>query len=635
MSENKVKTTTRVYKYGVVFDLPIARNFPETAINELHKSNQLWNNLVKIHRNNQEIYEQTRRDVSPDYRYLAEEIDRLNEAIDMAYKKDLRAAHLAASSRDKNHPLIRPVHEKIKDLKAQRGEVFKQIKGPRNEAKKLFDPKALEQDFWNEIKAACLIENSEIDANIANEIQRYFKTARSKALTDGGTLRFHGFDGTGFWHWRLRLSTKYAGRRVTANGVKWHELFAIQNGDELSTNLDTKQFMLLGKREIGKGKKNAVRARATLSGKGKKALDIEFDILLHRPIPENAQIQNVKLIRRRTGDQFKYHICFTVKIPEEPDKNNIYKLAVGIDPGFREEEARETRIDLREYMPLRVAYYAFSDPKRSGGNISVSKEMADKASLYNEIKSATDKSAAELEQRLLPLIKGVVIPEGYENKKGREKQIQAIINANRKSKTLSFEHTYKLAKWVRYDTEHGDQIFSKSLVTLLDVWLENNKHEYMGLHGLRRRLFLWRDEKFKIEASRLVKMAKQEKFIIAVENTKYERMIGVDKGTTDLSPQARANRMLAAPATFVSALKNAADRESVPFVKVPAQHTSKTCSNCHKVNRKLESEAEWICPSCGKEHDRDHNAAINIARLGLKIWNEQVEKQAGIAEKLY
>ena len=244
MSENKVKTTTRVYKYGVVFDLPIARNFPETAINELHKSNQLWNNLVKIHRNNQEIYEQTRRDVSPDYRYLAEEIDRLNEAIDMAYKKDLRAAHLAASSRDKNHPLIRPVHEKIKDLKAQRGEVFKQIEGPRNEAKKLFDPKALKQDFGNEIKAACSVGNSEIHRENVDTIWSYFNTARSKALTDGGTLRFHGFDGTGFWHWRLRLSTKYAGRRVTANGVKWHELFAIQNGDELSTNLETKQFQI-------------------------------------------------------------------------------------------------------------------------------------------------------------------------------------------------------------------------------------------------------------------------------------------------------------------------------------------------------------------------------------------------------
>ena len=112
-------------------------------------------------------------------------------------------------------------------------------------------------------------------------------------------------------------------------------------------------------------------------------------------------------------------------------------------------------------------------------------------------------------------------------------------------------------------------------------------------------------------------------------------MIGVKKGTTDLSPQARANRMLAAPATFISALKNAADRESVPFVKVPAKHTSKTCSNCHKVNRKLESEAVWVCPSCGREHDRDHNAAINIARLGLEIWNGEVEKKASHAEKLY
>jgi len=71
MSQNWIKTTTRVYKYGVVFDLPIARNFPEDAISELFKANSLWNRLVEIHRDHQSIFEQSRRDASDDYRRLA------------------------------------------------------------------------------------------------------------------------------------------------------------------------------------------------------------------------------------------------------------------------------------------------------------------------------------------------------------------------------------------------------------------------------------------------------------------------------------------------------------------------------------------------------------------------------------
>ena len=48
--------------------------------------------------------------------------------------------------------------------------------------------------------------------------------------------------------------------------------------------------------------------------------------------------------------------------------------------------------------------------------------------------------------------------------------------------------------------------------------------------------------------------------------------------------------------------------------------SSKLCSNCgHRMQYMGLGIREWTCPSCGSEHDRDVNAAINIKNEGLMI----------------
>ena len=60
------------------------------------------------------------------------------------------------------------------------------------------------------------------------------------------------------------------------------------------------------------------------------------------------------------------------------------------------------------------------------------------------------------------------------------------------------------------------------------------------------------------------------------------------------------------------------------FVKVGRFYpSSKTCSCCGYVNKNVVLGVEsWTCPECGARHDRDLNAAKNIAAEGARLLAE-------------
>ena len=70
---------------------------------------------------------------------------------------------------------------------------------------------------------------------------------------------------------------------------------------------------------------------------------------------------------------------------------------------------------------------------------------------------------------------------------------------------------------------------------------------------------------------------------------------------------------------FVSQLKYKAEWEGKNIVFIGRfEPSSRTCNKCGYVKHDLKlSDREWVCPICGKHHDRDINAAINIKMFAL------------------
>ncbi len=68
---------------------------------------------------------------------------------------------------------------------------------------------------------------------------------------------------------------------------------------------------------------------------------------------------------------------------------------------------------------------------------------------------------------------------------------------------------------------------------------------------------------------------------------------------------------------FVGMCTSKAEEAGRTVLQVNPKYTSQVCSGCGTVRKKT-LEERWHSCECGTELDRDHNAALNILRLGFK-----------------
>lgn len=511
------------------------------------------------------------------------------------------------------------------------------------------DEKArLNDEFKQKVNSAVQRENSGMYGNseTADWIKRFdFMVSRRQAFAGvRGWPKRHRFDGSGYWIFRF-------GRN--GSGKKWKELFKPAT---------TSRFTLLDKacgqiKGQNRGLRHVVRGTVILSGEAKEKAHREknkigFSIILHRPIPEDAIIRNAQIVKQRSGKNFQYYVCFNCDLAPTRRKETISDVTIGIDTGWRiiEEMKNQPKNSLRDYgRQIQVATIAFSDARKDYAEICFPERLARKARHLLEIQSDLDKSATRFGKQILPLVKGVTIADDYP---GKQHEIEAkkrfleglkLIGGNI---TLDIERAYKFAKWVQFASFEGNErydIFDSKLKALCHDWLysidkgskRTNKagkvayySRYREMHGLRKHITIARNELYRTIASDLVKgtgrvipelraLEDGNNYRVIVEKLSLHKMAEKKYAHNALSDRALAVRQLVAPGTFLSSIEMAANREKIDFLRVDPRDTSKTCSSCNYKND-IKSEKTWQCSNCNVWHDLDRNAAINIARRGLK-----------------
>lgn len=115
--------------------------------------------------------------------------------------------------------------------------------------------------------------------------------------------------------------------------------------------------------------------------------------------------------------------------------------------------------------------------------------------------------------------------------------------------------------------------------------------------------------------------------------TKENQLIGLEnlsiKGMMKGNKNAK-NYQDIAWSTFVSKLQWKGEKNSCHIVKIDRWFpSSQTCSCCGFKNKEVQIKhlEKWTCPKCGKEHQRDENAAKNIAAESYKVLREAEENQ--------
>lgn len=558
-SRKKSETPTRIYAYALPKG-PLPED-AEAVAAELHRARLLRNDLIAIERERRQRYRDKRRGLFPNLVAIEE-----CEAALVADVDDLAAQIKKAKAATRS----RTVDEISRaGLKRKRAE----LKGLRVRKKALRD--------------ACQSDALEAFAEENNE---WSKARIRETYASWG----------GFWPTFNFVKQSLPSGKADPEHRRWDVAVSMRDGGSMGGDgviavqiqsskrlFDTGVMACTDSRvrvEVISPDRKKPRAMLWLRvGSTEDRLPVwaRFPMLIHRPLPDGAEVKQVWVQRYKSGpSRFRWQVCFVIESP-------TFVKPVRIDP--RPSCAVKIGWKLLADGALRVAHVVGTDGYSEA--ITLSPRNRERFAYVNEKRGQRDDNFEALKKKIGPLLDNA--PEDV---------------------AAMFEHyqqwrSTKRMLAVAYAMRGQGVPANDPLMAALHRWMRNERHNWDTEEGVRSRAINSRNESYRLAARRLAERYGE----IRVSNVDLS---GTAKkpGPEDkhaLEQAQREQRHQAAPSEFVAAMKLAASNVGTEVVKVDAAGARSTCHVC---GEKCDPGAADThdCERCGASWSVDENHCRNL-----------------------
>lgn len=544
---------------------------------QLFLMNKLWNRLVEIERENRQKYFAI-VGADPLVGELQTKLSGLlAERTKLVEERNARRAAARRRAID-----TRDLDERIDGIGYHIRELSVLTKAARKEARGKFTEQldALEQERRSLVKKAR--QESGLWWGNYNAVCDDYNTARSRALKENAELRFHAFDGTGRFFCQIQ------------GGMSVEDLFAGRHSIVQALPVPPEAYVHPSRSErerLARTKLTITVYTATGEDDRRIRRTLTFPMMLHRPMPPEARIKELEVVRKRVGSDFRWSVTFTCRMPSGTAAPvNSSTMACGIDLGWRKTKDGLRVATLRDSAGNTRYIHMLSEK---------SNEFLEKMKHLDDLRSRIDTEFTELQDGLRERLKEPeAAPEAL-------RELLRSILASRKAK-----HG-KLFLLVREWRDNHSE-FEPATLDYLDGCRKRLKRDQNEMDHLREKVLASRTDFYRCRAAEIA----QQYAIIGLEKFDLRKIAKV-KTAVGNNPQApeevRRMRQIANVSELRKWILLQAEKHGSEVRYCDPKNTTRTCRHCGHVNQECDPyDIWWTCNGCGKVWDQDENAADNI-----------------------
>lgn len=417
---------------------------------------------------------------------------------------------------------------------------------------------------------------------------------RRKAAGRWGQMRFHRWDGSGTLRAQLQRQAGDPVRSpvlLAAGGGKWANVASFT---PLAPHTDRVVPDPVHGTKVLSGRDRMRMLRMTL-GRGQH---MELPVVMHRPLPDGADVTDVRVTRRRVAGGYRLSVQVTCRLDDVPCKPAGH--VAGVNIGWRSFGADGVRVAvvLATRLPAPPAHLAgvvrLSDDRRVA-EVFMPRRWSEALARTAGLRAVRDKALDTLRAQLV-----AVLPvDGVDVTAAEVARWKSPARFVRLSRTWPAGHDFaaRLEAW-RLQDRH------------LWEWEAHERDQVVA-----RRRGAWREVAAWLTGNVTT---------VAVETTSLPDLAEVpDVGDEDdrQARLARAQRQLAAPGELRQAIRQAARRRGTSVEETDPKRVSVVHAACGaSISRAaLTDQATVACPGCGHTFDQDFNAAANLLARALTM----------------